>query len=274
MCLYLILNKPYPTNHFRLISGEWGKYSILRLLQFKMKSCCLTALLIFSPISFAAHSEGDVYKIGTFPIPLMVESQDSGVFIELAKELARRADIRIEIKIDSTKRTLAAFEEGEIAGFFPALSANLPKNAEFSSVIYTKKDFGFVVKPNKPPKSIADLNGKTVGLTAGYPYVVEIIRNPLVRIDYANADVLNVRKLIRGRCDVFVVEEKSGLRAFRQENAMNQVTYEPNYPLSQQEVFFAFQPSAEGKMLAKKISEALDAMKKDGTFQKIMKKAE
>jgi polar amino acid transport system substrate-binding protein len=233
----------------------------------------LTLIAAFTLIAIDAKSEGKTYKIGTFPIPLMVENGNAGVFIELAKELAKRSNIKLEITLDSTKRTLSAFKTGQIIGFFPALDTNLPKKAEVSSEIYIKKDFGFVLKPNSAPKSIFDLKGKTIGLTAGYPYVSEITRNPSFRIDYANTDSLNVKKLIHGRNDVFVVEERSGLRAFEKEKVMSQVAYDPNYPLSQQKVFFAFQPGAEGRELAKKFSKALEATKKDGTFQRIMKKA-
>lgn len=224
-------------------------------------------------ISVAVQAEPKIYRIGTFPIPLMVEDEEHGVFIDLAKDVARRAGVKIEIVVDSTKRTVAEFGSGRIDGFFPALDVTLPKKAEVSSEIYTKRDFGFVLKPARPPKSIADLKGKVIGLTAGYPYVPEIGRSPALRIDYANSDELNVRKLIKGRYDVFVVEEKSGLRAFEKEHVMGRVDYAKEFPLSQQKVFFAFQPDEEGRQLASKFSKALESMKKDGAFKRVMSKA-
>lgn len=233
-------------------------------------------MIITVPCLFlsCAQAEEKIYKIGTFSIPLMEENEESGVFIELAQELAKRADINIEITLKPTKRTIADFEASRIAGFFPALDVSLPKKAELSSAVYVKKDFAFVLKQNRAPRSIFDLKGKTIGLTAGFPYVSQIASNPSIKIDYANTDELNVKKLMRGRFDVFVVEEKSGIRAFEKESVLDQVTYEPSYPLAEQKVFFAFQPSAEGKMLVKKFSEALDSAKRDGTFQRIMKRAE
>lgn len=229
-------------------------------------------VLVFLAV-FSASAADKIYKFGTFPIPLMVENSESGVFIDLVKELAKRANIKIEIQVEPTKRTISNFDNGKLAGFFPALDVSVPKKVEASSEIYIKKDFGFVLKANTAPKYISELETKSIGLTTGYPYVKEITGNKKIKIEYANTDELNVRKLINKRFDVFIVEEKSGINAIKKEDALDKITYDLNSPLSQQKVYFAFQPDAEGKELAKKFSDALDAIKKDGTFSRIMQKA-
>lgn len=241
---------------------------IKKILRFIISVAVVLAVFTNLPSS----AEDKIHKIGTFPIPLMVESSEKGVFIDLVKELAKRSGVKIEIVVEPTKRTTSNFEKGKISGFFPALDVSVPKKAEASSEIYIKKDYGFVVKGNTPPKSISDLEGKTIGLTAGYPYVNEITGNKKIKINYANTDELNVKKLINKRYDVFIVEEKSGLNAIKKENGSDKVTYDHNSPLSQQKVYFAFQPDAEGKELAKKFSDALAEIKNDGTFSKIMQK--
>lgn len=228
--------------------------------------------LMMTPLK--SFSEQKSLKIGSFPIPLMVENPESGVFIDLVKEIAKRADVKLEIIVEPPKRTIANFESGALDCFFPALDVSVPKKVEASSEIYTKKDFAFVLKTKPVPKSVSDIEGKTVGLTLGYPYVDEIAKNPKIKADFASTDELNVKKLVNGRFDAFIVEEKSGLKAIENEKVRDQVTYDPNAPLSQQKAYFAFQPSDEGKVLASKFSEALDSMKKDGTFAAIMKKAE
>lgn len=234
----------------------------------------ISLALFLSLTAFYSYAEEKTYKIGSFPIPLMVENPETGVFIDLVKELAKRSDVKLEIIVEPTKRTISNFNKGSLAGFFPALDVSVPKKVEASSEIYIKKDFAFVLKSKPVPKSIEDLEGKSIGLTSGYPYVNKITENPKITVDYASTDENNVKKLLVGRFDVFIVEEKSGLKALEKENALDQITYDPKSPLSEQKVYFAFQPDAEGRELAKKFSEALDAIKKDGTFSKIMKKAE
>ncbi len=45
------------------------------------------------------------YRIGTFKIPLWVKSYNSGAFVELFKEAAKRAGVKYKKEIYPTKRT-------------------------------------------------------------------------------------------------------------------------------------------------------------------------
>lgn len=214
----------------------------------------------------------ETYRLGTFPIPLMVEDKDTGVFVELTKEIAKRSGVQIEIVVEPPARTVQTFGQNHVDGFFPALDVSMPK-ADFarSNSIYVKRDFSFYQKGKNLP-TIKDLEGKTIGLTRGYPYVKELTDNGKIRFEFANDDVSNMRKLALGRIDAFVVEEKSGLKALDQSGEKN-IEYNKDTQLSEQDVYYAFQKTAEGDDLAKKFSKALEDMKKDGTFGKIMAKA-
>ncbi|MNL47930.1 hypothetical protein D3C87_1707450 [compost metagenome] len=48
------------------------------------------------------------------------------------------------------------------------------------------------------------------------------------------------------------------------------IQYSKKIPLSKQEVFYAFQDNEEGKVLADSFSRAIEAMKKDGSFDRLM----
>ncbi len=209
--------------------------------------------------------------IGTFPIPLMVESKDQGVFVELTREVARRAAVPIDIKVFPPRRTIDSFTRKKVAGIFPALDVTNPGPVSKSAPIYMKVDYVFYKKGNRSV-SVQDLEGKRVGLTRGYPYVKELTQNPKIRIEFANDDVTNMKKLAAGRIDAFVVEEKSGLAAIGK-SGVTGIEYDPAHRLSEQEVYYAFQPTPEGKEIAEKFSRALEAMQKDGSFGRIMAKA-
>ena len=220
-----------------------------------------------------APAWGKTYKIASFPIPLMVENSDKGVFVDLTREIAKRAGVDIEIVIYPTKRTVKMFHDGAVAGFFPALDVMIDKDISRSSEIYIKEDYAFTRKDTPQITNISELAGKTVGITLGYPYVRKITDNSAFTLANAPQDVLNMKKLAAKRIDVFVVEEKSGLKALK-ESGVSNVTYPAGHPLSQQKVYYAFQPGNDGKMLADKFSQALESMKKDGTFAAIMAKAQ
>ncbi|MCP4671303.1 MAG: transporter substrate-binding domain-containing protein [Desulfobacula sp.] len=228
---------------------------------------CMLFVLPFTTPVFA----GD-YTIASFPIPLMVESPDKGIFIEVTKEIAKRSGLDIEIKIFPTKRTVINFHENKVDGFFPALDVMINKDISPSEEMYFKKDFVFVKEGSSPVSTIEGLAGKKVGITMGYPYAKKITDAQGFTIEVAPNDMVNIKKLAAGRIDVFIVEEKSGLQALK-ESGVSGITYEAGKPISKQKVYYAFQPDAKGKEVAAKFSQALSSMKKDGTFGKIMSKA-
>lgn len=238
-------------------------------MKFSFRATLLFCVFVFQ----AGLVNADTIKVISFPIPLMVESESEGVFIDLVKEIDNRIDYDVEISVYPTKRTVSMFHEGAVDGFFPALDVVLGKPVSKSANIYIKEDFGFVKNGNTPPTSVDGLKGKSVGLTAGYPYVKEISDLQEAKIGFAQTDEKNVQKLVAGRIEVFVVEEKSGLKAIQNAGAQDAITYNKESPLSQQDVYFAFQNTPEGKKQAAAFSTALEAMKADGTFKKIMSQA-
>lgn len=211
-------------------------------------------------------------KMGSYPIPKMVESKDKGVFVELVKEVAKRAGYTLNLEIAPPPRTVNNFSQGKIDGFFPALDVIVLAPAAKSSPIYTKVDFAFFKKGDTDLKTIKDLEGKRVGITRGYPYAGELMSNPKIIFDPADDDVTNMKKLAAGRIDAFVVEEKSGLEALKKSGETS-LTYDASTPLSRQPVYFAFKNSPDGKDAAEAFSQALIDMKKDGSLKKILSKA-
>ncbi len=235
-------------------------------IRIHMPVATLGALLV---LGMAAPARG--VEIGTFPIPLMVESPDKGVFIELTQEIAKTAGISAHISVNPPKRTVEMFSRKELDCFFPALDVMLPGKAAKSRNIYVKQDFAFYQK-GKPLVSLADLKGKNVGITLGYPYVKEVSENKAFTLAPANDDVTNMKKLGMGRIDAFVVEEKSGLKALK-DSGQGNIEYDPKTPLSKQDVYYACTDTPEGKALAEKISGALGQLQSNGRFGEIMSKA-
>ncbi|MCP3926468.1 MAG: amino acid ABC transporter substrate-binding protein [Desulfobacterales bacterium] len=231
-------------------------------------------LTVFLIISANCYAEKVIFT--TFRIPLMVIDNKKGVFIELTHEIGKRAGVDYRIIVVSPKGAIHKFMAKKADILFPALDVNFPKGIKHiksSELIYVKADYVFTKKGKRVLRTMGDLEGKRIGITLGYPYVFELISNNLIKIDVASSDVLNVRKLNAERFDAFVVEEKSGIKAFEQAGLKNQMQYDKRVPLSRQDVFYAFQSNKKGKMLSERISKALASMKKDGTFAKIMKKA-
>ncbi|MNL31060.1 cystine transporter subunit [compost metagenome] len=204
----------------------------------------------------------------TYPIPLMVVSEDKGIFVQLTKELSARTNQRIHIQVKPASKSILAFSTGEVDAIFPGLDVIMPKNCAKSDAFYVKTDFIFYRK-NKPYREIKDLEGKKVGLTFRYPYVRELTGNKKIKFEMAPNDVANMKKLGQGQIDAFVVEERSGLEALSLSGEKD-IAYDKDKPLSKQSVYFAFQNTPEGARLAEKFTKAINEMKKDGSFDRIL----
>jgi len=235
----------------------------------------LIAVIAMGTIFIPVQSGAQDVVFSTFPIPMMIIDEDNGVFVELAKEVTKRAGLNLKLSINPPIRSLKYFGEGKADGFFPALDVNFSEGEKLqkSENIYIKRDFAFSQKGMPLLKTIGDLEAKKVGITRGYPYARELMVNKKIKFQTVDSDEINAKKAGHGRLDAFVVEEKTGIQAFKNVGLLDKIQYDPQTPLSVQEVYFAFSDDAKGKMLAEKISEALKAMKADGTLGKIMSKA-
>ncbi|MNL02237.1 Cystine-binding periplasmic protein precursor [compost metagenome] len=227
---------------------------------------CLLILLFCLEGSFA-HAAKPL-RIATFPIPLMVESESKGIFISLTREIAKRSKVEVQIEVWPTAKTLLDFSTNKVDAFFPALEVFAPKQASRTASFYTKVDFVFSTK-GKNLNTLKDLEGKKVGLTFRYPYVKELTQNKKIDFEFADDDVTNMKKLALGTIDAFVVEERSGLQALSLSGQTN-IQYNKDKPLSKQDVFYAFQDNEEGKGMVELFNRAIESMRKDGTFDRLM----
>lgn len=235
----------------------------MKLPNIKLLTAGLVMMFIMTTLAFSQH------RIATYRIPLMVESKTEGVFIELLQEIKKRIDTTVEVVIRPPKRVMKSFKHDKIVGFFPATKSMISGEFERTDSFIIKKDYAFRRKGDPIIKSIDELVGKKVGLTKGYPYGEELFLKNDIKFQYATTDYQNIKKLLLKRFDVFIVEEASGLRALNEVGSQD-IEYDANYPLAEQEVFFAFQANLKGKELAQKFSKAMKKMKEDGAFQRIM----
>lgn len=230
----------------------------------------LIALGISLLCSAVASAQSLIF--GTYPIPLMVESEQQGIFIRLTKALAAEAGLDVRIVLFPAKRALSEFEQGNLDGLFPAIDVSMPVPYERSLSIYSKDDFAFTLREQPLLTSVEQLRNKRVGITSGYPYSRLLTGNPDIQPMMANTDLQNVQMLLAGRIDVFVVEQYSGLRALEQADASDRVHYNPLQPLSRQDVFYAFRTGQNGQALAHQINQALSRLQKSGALAKLMKR--
>jgi polar amino acid transport system substrate-binding protein len=211
-------------------------------------------------------------ELATFPIPVHVESDTRGLFVELTREIARATGHEVSIQVMPPPRAVRGYAEGGYAGLFPALDINFAPGQPITRTAESldcKEDFVFTRKGAPFLKALDDLQGKRVGITRGYPYARDVTDSKAYSVEAAPSDEANIRKLMAGHLDAFVLDEKTGVKAFEALGLAAQMQYDPTLPVSRQDVYYAFQDTAAGKSLAAEFSQALAQMKADGRYQSI-----
>jgi len=208
-------------------------------------------------------------QIVTWEIPGWVEDKETGVKIQIAKEIRTRSGIDFEIVLYPPKRAIGMFDNNAVIGMFPALEVNLPKEAAVSEAYYAKKIYALTPKDAIDISDVADMRGMKVGLVFGYSYPKTVTEdNDLIRL-HANSAVDNIQLLMKGRIDAFL-EEKHTLETLTQEMGLQDKVKISAGPVSVMEAWFAFQPTEQGRELAEMFSKALREMKDDGTLDQIL----
>jgi len=203
-------------------------------------------------------------------IPLFVVNEQRGIFVEMAKEAARRAEINIKMAVRPKKRAVAYFKGLRADALIPHPKGH-PSASGYPSVpVLIKRNFAYVRKGEKPPQSIKELVGKAVGLTAQYYYSDALLKVPEIDfIRLAQADAINLSMLNRGRVEVAVLEEISGNEAIRKSGLTGEIIYDKENPISALEVVMLFQLTECGKALEEAFSRSFEAMEREGGTQAI-----
>lgn len=218
----------------------------------------------------------ETYDVTTTYLPELVESPNSGIFIELLNEIEQRAGIQFTVHVFPVKRCYIEFKKKQMIMVFPDIEwtddlkelYSPPDGDPIKSVIfYMKQDFIFS-RQGTIFRNLHEVQGKIVGLSRGfsYPYL-DSVRN--LELEYAGDDLANMKKLAAGRIDAFLVEKHSGLKAMKIAKVTN-IVYDPDHPVYVQPAYFSFYPSETGRRLEQKVSTVVIKMRQDGTLSQLL----
>ena len=226
-----------------------------------------------SPVEGVSPVRGPRIGFATYPIPVHVENAREGLFVELMREVAATAGFQhFHIEVMPPPRALRGLMTSKHDAVFPALDSLFETHQAMvrtTESIDCKEDFVFTARGTPMLRSLADLRGKVVGITHGYPYSREVMAATGFTLEVAASDELNLRKLAAGRIDAFVLDEKTGIKAAQALGLGAAVQYDGMAPVSRQDVYVAFAPTERGRELAERTSDALRQLKASGRYQTI-----
>ncbi len=227
-------------------------------------------LLLIAGLVSGMWTSADTVRLGTFHIPLLSESADRGVFIDLARAVAEEAGLEAQIVLFPAQRTREAFAAGRLDGLFPALAVAMETGYSATDSFAYKRIYAFS-RIDEPLISDAEqLRGKRVGYTEGFTYSGRLLTVSGARYQSTITDPQNIRKLVAGRIDVFLSDEMSALAAARQQGVRDRIHHDSGQPLAEYPVFFAFHDDERGRQLTQRFNQAIEALQASGELQRIL----
>lgn len=199
-------------------------------------------------------------KVAAVQIPLMSESPNKGVFIDLLHDISQRSGLKFEVHVYPGKRAHYLFEQREVDLLLPFPKGNRKKTGLLTDPIYSKRDFIFVKKGTPIPKTLAQASGMHLGITEHYKYDARLYEQENLKLQQTHSDLLNVRKLHSGRIDGFIAEEYSALSALKK-SGLTDIVYDQKNPLFTYDAVMLMQATPESMQALKQINAALAEIK-------------
>ncbi|MCI6152878.1 MAG: amino acid ABC transporter substrate-binding protein [Fusobacterium perfoetens] len=194
-----------------------------------------------------------------------------GFDIDLANEVAKRLGVTAEFKPCEWDGILFDLKGKKIDMVWNGMTITeaREKQALFSEPYFEDGQMIFSRKENKIDK-VAELEGKVVGLQLGSSADVAVAKNPISQktkeIKKYATNVEALMDLEAGRLDAVVVDAVNGKYYNSKKNALAYSTES----LTTEYYGVAFRKS--DKEFRNEVQKALDEMKKDGTYDKIVSK--
>jgi polar amino acid transport system substrate-binding protein len=226
-------------------------------------------LLLITAYAMAEPSKPPVRVV--FPyIPLMAESTDQGLFIDMYEEIAARSGTKIAIEILPVRRAVQDFISGkyDALGAYPSLSdipvslASVPFYRRENLIFYRAEtfDLGKVQK-------LEDLDGRRVGLSA-YHYPDYIFDRKQLSLERVPDDEFLLRMIASNRLDAAIIERFSGLYVRQKLNLENTISVTDD-PVTSENVLTLFKADRAGIENRKAFNKAIYEMLCDGTLAKL-----
>ncbi|MGL6041993.1 MAG: substrate-binding periplasmic protein [Deefgea sp.] len=202
-----------------------------------------------------------------------------------ASQIVHRAfalqQVNVVYRFYPWKRSLEEARSGRIAGtLLWSKTADREKDFLISQPVYRSKTMLFFNRKNPLLwQELADLKGRSVGITNGYSYGQEwekLILNRTLLPDQANTDAQNFAKLLANRIDAFPCEEIIGMHIIRHQfgaQAIQQINIssKPVHEETMHLLISRHHPQAAELM--RRFNAGLAQMKRNGELDAILKTA-
>lgn len=232
------------------------------------KNLVLFLMLIMSTLTFA---KGKLY-VGTNaefpPFEYLDKGEVVGFDIDLVKAIGKKLDMEIVIKDMAFDGLIPALETNKIDIVIAGMTASDERKmaVNFSNPYYTANQVIILNDNNSDIKTFDDLNGKLVGVMLGFTGDVVVSEMKDVKSKKYNASYAAIMELQNNKIDAVVLDSETALNYVKNNKGLKlaETSGEPEE--------YAIAISKKNSELLNKINTALDELKKDGTYETLLKK--
>ena len=216
------------------------------------------------------------------PLSFEEDGEAKGFFVDLLREICRRAGYEATVKLYPVKRMDSYLQSGEFDGATALVHTKDRERYLFYSntPVMVSRLSVFVRKDKKIKfKTIDDLKGKRIGVLLGYKTdsasLDKAIREGFVEIEEAAGYDQNLKKLIKGRLECLISTEQLTWYYADKLGISEEIT-DLELPISSHSVFFTV--SKYSKNIANphdfinKINTAFDEVVSEGAYEQLQEK--
>lgn len=232
------------------------------------KNLVLVLMLVMSSLTFA---KGKLY-VGTNaefpPFEYLEKGKFVGFDMDLVRAIGEKLDMDVVIKDMAFDGLIPALETNKVDIVIAGMTANEERKmaVNFTNPYYTANQVIILNDNNNDIKTFGDLNGKLVGVMLGFTGDVVISEMKDVKSKKYNASYAAIMELQNNKIDAVVLDS---------ETALNYIKNNKGLKLAEtagQPEEYAIAISKKNSDLLNKINSALEELKKDGTYDILLKK--
>ncbi len=233
-----------------------------------LKSLVLFLMLVVSSLTFAKEK----LYVGTNaefpPFEYLDKGDIVGFDIDLVKAIGNKLGMDVVIKDMSFDGLIPALETNKVDVVIAGMTATDERKiaVNFSNPYYTANQVIILKDDNKDIKTFDDLNGKLVGVMLGFTGDVVVSEMKNVESKKYNASFAAIMELQNNKIDAVVLDSETALNYLKNNKGLKlaDTSGEPEE--------YAIAISKKNTELLNKINTALDELKKDGTYESLLKK--
>lgn len=250
-----------------------------------IKKLCKTILIVvvlaMPPLCFPQNKPLRLISFEYHPFVTRIENSAQGMSVEIVKEIFLRMGREITIEIFPVARALRMFENGDVDAFF-----TIKKTPEretkflFPKEALITQDYVFFA-PNDSKLTfdgdLSSLSNASIGVvnqvTYGSRFDTAVKNGVFKRLESAPSFELTFKKLLGGRMDTVIASRVVGIAFLNEIGGLNKIKI-IGTPVETTESYLAFSRKEGCVELANAFDRTVAAMRKDGTFSRIVKKYE